>query len=74
LLKVTGYGLLGAALVLVLIAAIWLVGGWIVMLLLGALHHSVWAAVPALGYWPSVLVYIALSFVAGLFKNNGGNK
>lgn len=48
----------------------WLIGGWVLMLILGALHHSVWATVPALGFWQSTIVYIALSFIAGLLRGN----
>lgn len=66
----------GSAAILIFAAAIaavllsFLVGGWLVMLLLGALHHSVWASIPALGYWPSFIIYAALSFIAGLFKRS----
>lgn len=33
-----------------------LVWAWPLMLFLGAVHHDVTAAVPALGYWQTVLV------------------
>ena len=42
--------------------------GWLVMLLLGALHHSVWESVPALGYAPSVIVAVALGVLANIFR------
>jgi hypothetical protein len=42
--------------------------GWLVMVLLGALHHSVWESVPALGYGPSVLVAVALGLVSSVFS------
>ena len=38
--------------------------GWLVMLLLGALH-SVWHQVPALGFWISLLIGIVLSAIFG---------
>lgn len=33
---------------------------WIVMLVLGALHHSVWESVPAIGFWNTVLMVFLL--------------
>jgi hypothetical protein len=38
--------------------------GWILMLVLGGLHHSASASVPALGYW----LCVGLVFVVGLIK------
>lgn len=70
-LTVTGTGLAGIVLLVLMIAAVWAIGGWVLMLLLGAAHHSVWASVPALGYGQSVIIYALLSFVAGLFRNGG---
>lgn len=59
------------AVVLLLLSVVLVVGyalaGWLVMLLLGALHHSVWEAVPALGFGPSVIVAVALGFISSLF-------
>ena len=46
--------------------------GWIIMLLLGALNHSVSAAVPALGYGGSVIIVLALSTVGGIFRTLRG--
>ena len=45
---------------------------WIIMLLLGALNHSVSAAVPALGYGGSVIIVLALSTVGGIFRTLRG--
>lgn len=66
--KVLAMGVGGVVLIALLLALVWGVGGWVLMLLLGGIHHSVWASVPALGYWQSVLVYALLSLIAGLFK------
>lgn len=44
------------------------VGGWVLMLLMGALHHSFWAEVPAVGYWPCVGVWAAITFLALLLS------
>ena len=41
---------------------------WILMLLLGALHHSVTDVIPALGYWACVLVVAAIGFLKALIK------
>lgn len=54
-------------LVIGLIFARALFAAWVAMLLLGALHHSVSDSVPALSYWATFLVILAVSFVAGLF-------
>jgi hypothetical protein len=51
-----------------ILVAAYAFAGWVVMLLLGALHHSVWEAVPALGYGPSVIVAVALGLVASVFR------
>jgi hypothetical protein len=46
-----------------------LVNAWLLMLLLGGLHHSVWSEVPALGYGPTILVVLALGVIAGLVRS-----
>lgn len=43
---------------------------WIVMLIVGALHATVWTSLPAFGYWGSCLVTLILWFVRSLFKTN----
>lgn len=68
--KFTGPALLVIPAFLILLAGVFLLGGWVLMILLGLLHSFVWAAIPALGFWPSVVVYAALSFIAGLFKRS----
>jgi heme/copper-type cytochrome/quinol oxidase subunit 1 len=40
---------------------------WIGMLLLGALH-SVWPAIPALGFWVTFLVTFSITFFGGLLR------
>lgn len=60
---------LGGCLALLFIVFIGpLFGGWILMLVLGALHHDVSSSVPALGYWISVLLALAVSIVGGLVR------
>lgn len=54
-------GLIVVALLFGVLAAFW--GGFILMLLLGALHNSVYAPIPALGYWTCVLIALALSIL-----------
>lgn len=64
-LKVGASALFVFAVVLVLGYAAF---GWVVMLLLGALHNSVWDSVPALGYGPSVLVAVALGLLSNALR------
>lgn len=67
---VTATGLAALVILLVILAVITartLVTGWILMLILGGLHHSVDDSVPAYGYWASVLIMFAVSFLIGLF-------
>ena len=40
-----------------------LLWAWPLMLLIGAVHHDVFAAVPALGYWQTVLVKYTLGLL-----------
>lgn len=56
------------ALMLVVAALGVLLTAWILMLVLGGVHHSLWAAVPALGFWQSVLVAIVLNFLSSFLK------
>lgn len=65
----TGTAGLAVVAVFLLVAALGvLLTAWILMLLLGAVHHSLWAAVPALGFWQCVLVAMVLNFITSLFK------
>lgn len=45
-----------------------LTSAWILMLILGALHHSVTDVIPAVGYWVSLLIVAAFAFLKGLIK------
>lgn len=64
----TGAGLL---LVWLTVSAIGIgITSWILMLLIGAVHNSVWEAVPAIGFWPSVLVTVFLSFIGSFFRRS----
>lgn len=47
-----------------------LFNGWLLMLLLGAVHNSVFEWVPALGFWQSVIIALVLWFIGSFFKNN----
>lgn len=61
-----GAGVFGA-LVVILLGA-FLVESWIVMLLLGGIHHAVSASVPAVGFGGAMLLTAALGVLAGLFR------
>lgn len=45
-----------------------MLSGWVLMILAGAIHHSVWAVIPAFSYWQSVLIAFVLSFIGGLLR------
>lgn len=47
------------------------VEAWLLMLLLGALHHEVSANVPAVGFGGAALLTLALTALAGLFRTRG---
>lgn len=55
--------LIGAIVVAVVAAPFVLLGGWIVMLCLGALASIFGVAALAIGFWQSVLVSIILSIL-----------
>ena len=65
--------LTGKAAALFLVAALLimfvndLILGWILMLVLGAIHSQN-DSVPAYSYWVCFLISVGVSFVAGLFK------
>lgn len=40
---------------------------WLIMLVLGAVHAEVFAAVPALGFWQTVLTMLLVGLVGGVF-------
>ena len=46
--------------VLAFIAGVAALNAWIVMLIVGALHNSVWEVIPAFGFWQVWLVLLAL--------------
>ena len=60
-----GAGCLG---ILLLMALGPLFGGWALMLGLGVVHHEISAEVPAVGYWPCVLLFWVLAVLASVFK------
>lgn len=66
--KTVGTGAGVVLLWLVLVAANILVSGWILMLLIGAVHGSIWESVPALGYGPSILLAAIISLIVGMFS------
>ena len=48
-------------------ASMALVGGWF-MLVIGAVHNDVSSAVPALGFWQSILVVALIGAIGGAFN------
>lgn len=52
----------------VVIVGSFLTSAWVLMLLMGALHHSVSDLVPAIGYWMSLIIVTALAFLKGLIR------
>ncbi len=41
---------------------------WFLMLGLGVLHHDVWSAVPALGFWATWLLSLFVYYVMSAFR------
>lgn len=69
--NVTGIGLVGAILgLIVFCVASLFFQAWIIMLLAGAIHGSVWASFPAFGFWAACLVTVALHVVGSFFKRS----
>lgn len=66
--KTVGVGAGVVLLWLALVAAGIAFNAWILMLLLGAVHGSLWESVPAFGYGPSILLTVILSIIVGLFS------
>jgi hypothetical protein len=50
--------------------AAWAFEVWVVMMLLGGLHHEVNASIPALGWLGSFLITIVLNIIVSLFKQS----
>ena len=67
--RVPAAAVIGGALVtfLIHVAIVVAIGGWLLMLLLGVLHHEVSPQVPALGYWVSCALSLLLRLVLGGF-------
>lgn len=62
-------GLLAKLLLAVLVG--WVVGAWILMLFIGALHHAWWAAIPTISYAGALQVELVLMLgvvIGGLVK------
>ena len=62
-----------AGILLGLVTAFVLVFGfqaWIVMLVMGALHAEVAASIPAISFWASALVVLALGIVGSFFRSS----
>lgn len=53
----------------VAVAAVFAAEAWLVMLLLGALHHEVSDSVPAVGYGGALLLTAALGLIASAFRS-----
>ena len=43
---------------------------WIVMLIIGGIHGSISNRVPALGFWASALIVLALGILGSFFKGD----
>lgn len=56
-LAFAGLVLLGAAL-----------SAWPIMLALGAAHHEISSKIPALGFWPTLIIGWGVGSVAGLLR------
>lgn len=41
------------------------IGAWVFMLLVGVIHHEWIAALPTLGWWPSLLIIVMIDSVTG---------
>lgn len=54
---------------LVAIVALFLFQAWVIMILAGALHGSVSASVPAIGFGGAVIVSLGLSVLGSFFKS-----
>ncbi|MGS2645924.1 hypothetical protein [Streptosporangium sp. G12] len=56
----------------VLLGLGWVVGGWFLMLLIGALHHSWWDVIPTISYAGALeieLVLVVGVFLGGIVKS-----
>ncbi|MEV8639248.1 hypothetical protein AB0395_47095 [Streptosporangium sp. NPDC051023] len=61
--------LLGRLLFVFLIG--WIIGAWILMLLIGALHHAWWAAIPTISYGGALQIELVVMLgvvIGGLAK------
>lgn len=62
---------------LVIAAGVTALEAWVIMLVMGALHHEVDARIPALGWTASFWVAVALTILGSFFKSSitsGGGK
>lgn len=62
-------GLGAVAVILGFALAVFAAEAWLVMLLLGALHHEVSDSVPAVGYGGALLLTAALGLIASAFRS-----
>lgn len=58
------------AVALVAAVGLFFVEAWLLMLLVGALHHEVSASIPAVGFGGAALLTLALTTLAGLFRSS----
>lgn len=57
---------------LVMLGVGWVAGAWFLMLLIGALHHSWWDAIPTISYAGALeieLVLVVGAFLIGVVKS-----
>lgn len=57
-----------AILVVIILVGMLLVSPWLLMLLFGAVHHSVATVVPAYGYGASMIIILAVAVIKGLVE------
>jgi len=57
-----------AFLVVIILVGMLLVSPWLLMLLFGAIHHSLTTVVPAYGYGASMLIVITVAAIKGLVE------
>lgn len=58
-------------LILFTVGALWLVGGWVLMLTAGAIHHEAIPQLPAYGFRQSLFLSLGLTVLGSYFRSYG---
>jgi len=66
-----GAAILAVLLVLAVVFFSFAWSTWLVMLLLGVVHHSIAESVPALGFWETLPLGILITLITGIFGRSG---